>query len=85
LWLADITYLPTREGWLFLAVVLDAFSRRIVGWSMRDDLKSELVVDALAMAVTRRKPAPRRRASQRPRLAGRIQSVVATLDQEELR
>jgi len=56
LWLADITYLPTREGWLFLAVVLDAFSRRIVGWSMRDDLKSELVVDALAMAVTRRKP-----------------------------
>ncbi len=57
LWLADITYLPTREGWLFLAVVLDAFSRRIVGWSMRDDLKTELVVDALGMAVTRRKPA----------------------------
>jgi putative transposase len=56
LWLADITYLPTREGWLFLAVVLDAFSRRIVGWSMRDDLKTELVVDALAMAVTRRQP-----------------------------
>jgi putative transposase len=56
LWLADITYLPTREGWLFLAVVLDAFSRRVVGWSMRDDLKAELVVDALAMAVTRRKP-----------------------------
>jgi putative transposase len=56
LWLADITYLPTREGWLFLAVVLDAFSRRIVGWSMRDDLKAELVVDALGMAVTRRRP-----------------------------
>jgi putative transposase len=56
LWLADITYQPTREGWLFLAVVLDAFSRRVVGWSMRDDLKTELVVDALAMAVTRRKP-----------------------------
>src|SRR3954454_8724244 len=56
LWLADITYLPTREGWLFLAVVLDAFSRRIVGWSMRDDLKAEFVVDALGMAVTRRKP-----------------------------
>jgi putative transposase len=56
LWLADITYLPTHEGWLFLAVVLDAFSRRVVGWSMRDDLKAELVVDALAMAVTRRKP-----------------------------
>src|SRR3954465_2746076 len=56
LWLADITYLPTREGWLFLAVVLDVYSRRIVGWSMRDDLKTELVVDALGMAVTRRKP-----------------------------
>jgi putative transposase len=56
LWLADITYLPTREGWLFLAVVLDAYSRRIVGWSMHDDLKAELVVDALEMAVTRRKP-----------------------------
>jgi putative transposase len=56
LWLADITYLPTREGWLFLALVLDAYSRRIVGWSMRDDLKAELVVDALGMAVTRRKP-----------------------------
>ena len=56
LWLADITYLPTHEGWLFLAVVMDAFSRRVVGWSMRDDLKAELVVDALAMAVTRRRP-----------------------------
>ena len=56
LWLADITYLPTREGWLFLAVVLDVYSRRIVGWSMRDDLKTGLVVDALGMAVTRRKP-----------------------------
>jgi putative transposase len=56
LWLADITYIPTHEGWLFLAVVMDAFSRRVVGWSMRDDLKADLVVDALAMAVTRRKP-----------------------------
>jgi putative transposase len=56
LWLADITYVPTLEGWLFLAVVEDMFSRKIVGWSMRDDLKAELVVDALAMAVTRRRP-----------------------------
>jgi putative transposase len=56
LWLADITYVPTLEGWLFLAVVEDMFSRKIVGWSMRDDLKADLVVDALAMAVTRRKP-----------------------------
>jgi putative transposase len=56
LWLADITYVPTLEGWLFLAVVMDMYSRKIVGWSMRDDLKADLVVDALAMAVARRKP-----------------------------
>lgn len=55
LWLADITYVPTLEGWLFLAVVVDMYSRKIVGWSMLDDLK-DLVVDALAMAVTRRRP-----------------------------
>lgn len=56
LWVADITYVSTWEGWLFLAVVIDAFSRRCVGWSMRDDLEAELVVDALGMAVTRRQP-----------------------------
>jgi putative transposase len=56
LWLADVTYAPTLEGYLFLGVVIDMFSRKIVGWSMRDDLKAELVVDALAMAVTRRRP-----------------------------
>jgi putative transposase len=56
LWLADITYVPTLEGWLFLGVAMDMYSRKIVGWSMRDDLKADLVVDALAMAVTRRRP-----------------------------
>jgi putative transposase len=56
LWVADITYVPTWEGYLFLAVVIDAWSRRCVGWSMRDDLRSELVLDALGMAVTRRRP-----------------------------
>jgi putative transposase len=56
LWLADVTYVPTLEGYLFLGVVMDMYSRKIVGWSMRDDLKAELVVDALAMAVTRRRP-----------------------------
>jgi putative transposase len=56
LWLADITYVETREGYLFLAVVMDMWSRKIVGWSMRNDLKTELVVDALAMAITRRRP-----------------------------
>src|ERR1700694_637719 len=55
LWLADITYVPTLEGWLFLGVVMDMYSRKIVGWSMRNDLKADLVVDALAMAVTRRR------------------------------
>ena len=44
LWLADLTYVPTLEGWLFLAVVMDMYSRKIVGWSMRDDLKADLVV-----------------------------------------
>jgi putative transposase len=54
LWLADITYVPTWQGFLFLAGVMDMCSRRCVGWSMRDDLQAELVVDALGMAVTRR-------------------------------
>ena len=56
-WFADLTYVPTWEGYLYLAVVMDAFSRRIVGWSMRDDMQAALVVDALGMAVTRRRPA----------------------------
>lgn len=56
LWVADITYVPTWEGFLFLATVIDAFSRRCVGWSMCDDLRAELVLDALGMAVTRRRP-----------------------------
>ncbi len=56
LWVADITYLRTWEGWLYLAAVQDAFSRRIVGWSMADHMRSDLVVDALNMAVSRRQP-----------------------------
>lgn len=55
-WVADITYVPTREGWLYLAVVEDLFSRMIVGWSMADHMESRLVVDALGMAVKRRLP-----------------------------
>lgn len=54
LWTADVTYVPTVEGWLYLAVVLDVFSRRVLGWSMRADRKTQLVVDAVAMAVARR-------------------------------
>jgi transposase InsO family protein len=53
-WCADITYIPTREGWLYLAVVEDLFSRRIVGWSMDQTMTSRLVVDALEMALARR-------------------------------
>jgi putative transposase len=56
LWVADITYIPTWAGFLYLAVVLDAFSRRIVGWSMASTLATQLVLDALNMALTRRRP-----------------------------
>ena len=56
LWVADITYLRTWEGWLYLAAVQDAYSRRIVGWSMADHMRSDLVVDALQMALARRQP-----------------------------
>jgi putative transposase len=56
LWVADITYLRTWEGWLYLVAVQDAFSRRIVGWSMADHMRSDLVVDALNMAIARRRP-----------------------------
>ncbi len=55
-WLADITYLPTQEGFLYLAFILDVYSRKIVGWSMASHMRTELVVDALQMAVWRRKP-----------------------------
>jgi transposase InsO family protein len=56
LWLADITYLRSWEGWLYLAAVQDAYSRTIVGWSMADHMRTELVVDALNMALHRRRP-----------------------------
>jgi putative transposase len=58
LWVADITYLRTWEGWLYLAAVQDVFSRRIVGWSMADHMRTELVLDALAMALDHRRPEP---------------------------
>ncbi len=56
IWAGDVTYIPTEEGWLYLSVVIDLFSRRIVGWSMRDDMRSEIVVDALEMAWYQRSP-----------------------------
>jgi putative transposase len=56
LWVADITFIPTAAGFLYLAVVLDAFSRRIVGWAMANHLRTELVLDALGMAIGQRQP-----------------------------
>ena len=58
LWVADITYLRTGEGWLYLAAVQDAYSRQIVGWSMATHMRASLVVDALKMALARRRPDP---------------------------
>src|SRR5215207_2245492 len=58
LWVADITQQRTDQGWLYLAVVLDAFSRRVVGWSMAEHLRTELVLDALEMAISQRQPPP---------------------------
>ena len=55
-WVGDFTYIPTDEGWLFLAVVIDLFSRKVVGWSMRPDMQRSLVIDALEMAWFRRNP-----------------------------
>ena len=57
IWLSDITYIPTQEGWLYLAAVLDLASRRCVGWAMRDTLDAELAVSALEMAIATRHPA----------------------------
>jgi putative transposase len=58
LWVADITYLRTGDGWLYLAAVQDAYSRQIVGWAMATHMRAALVVDALQMALARRRPPP---------------------------
>ena len=57
-WTADITYVATAEGWLYLAIVLDLYTRQIVGWAMRERMTKELVIDALRMARFRRRPRP---------------------------
>ena len=56
LWVADITFVPTASGFLYLAVVLDAWSRKVVGWAMANHIRAELVVDALEMAIGQRRP-----------------------------
>jgi transposase InsO family protein len=55
-WVCDLTYIPTDEGWLYLSTVIDLFSRKVVGWSMTDHLRSDGVAEALEMAIKRRKP-----------------------------
>jgi transposase InsO family protein len=57
-WVSDITYVATREGWLYLAAIMDLYSRRIVGWSMGQDLSADLALRALDQAVIRRRPSP---------------------------
>src|SRR5438067_1884000 len=56
IWLADITYIPTAQGWLYLAAIMDLFSRKIVGWAMRDHMRVELVSSALTMAIQQQRP-----------------------------
>ncbi len=58
-WVSDITFIPTREGWLYLAAVEDLFSRRVVGWAMSDRVTAELVIDAATMAIEQRRPPAR--------------------------
>jgi transposase InsO family protein len=55
-WLADITYIPTSQGWIYLAVILDLFTRKVVGWAMREHMRAELTIAALIMAIQRRRP-----------------------------
>ena len=57
-WVADITYIRTRSGWLYLAVVLDLFARKVVGWAMAADMQAGLVCQALQLAIAQRQPAP---------------------------
>lgn len=58
-WVTDFTYVRTHKGWLYLTIVLDLFSRQVVGWSMKNNPKADLVIDALLMAIWRRKPQER--------------------------
>jgi transposase InsO family protein len=57
-WLADLTYIRTGEGWLFLAALIDMFTRKVVGWAVRETLHADIALEALAMAVERQRPAP---------------------------
>ena len=75
LWCSDVTYIRTWEGWLYLATVIDVASRRVVGWAMADHMRTELVCDALRMAIQHRRPRSRADIAFRPRLAIRLDRV----------
>lgn len=68
-WVTDITYIKTHEGWMFLCVVIDLFSRRVVGWSAQSRMTTDLALQPLLMAVWRRKPTDRVTGAFRPRFA----------------
>lgn len=82
LWIGDITYVPTDEGWLYVATLLDAYSRRVVGWAMADHLRTELALGALTMALARRRPVPTALVHHTDRgcqyTAARYQTALAT-------
>ena len=78
LWVADLTYVATWRGFVYVAFVIDVFARRIVGWRVSSSLRTDLALDALEQALYARPGNRSARASQRPRLAGRVQGVVAT-------
>lgn len=78
LYVGDITYIPTWEGFLYLATVLDVFSRRVVGWAMADHLRTELVLDALDMALEQRRPEAVH-PSQRPGLSVHLGGLYRAL------
>ena len=81
LWVGDITYVPTDEGWLYVATLLDAYSRRVVGWAMADHLRTDLALDALVLALRRRQFAPGQLVHHTDRgcqyTAGHYQAVLA--------
>ncbi|OWZ82535.1 hypothetical protein CDE51_00160 [Pasteurella multocida] len=83
LWAGDITYIPTEEGWLYLAVVIDWFSRLIVGWSVSDTPDSRLCIQALRLAIHRRKPPSEVIFSFRPRLTIQQPSLSTDIDGSE--
>src|SRR5207247_494598 len=80
-WVTDITYIPTGEGWLYLAVILDLCSRFAVGWAMSERLTDDLTLDALGLALARRRPPPGLRATVGSRSIGSLTQVATKAGQ----